>query len=162
MSFAAPVYVSEEEEAMPLLQVPPQWELAVLALFDGLEVRSARRLDRVDQLRGSGTGQKRRRDSKATVFLHHAAERTDCTVLEWIQARATGRHLEELETLVPGATGDNWGAAAVLHRYTLQFIYTAKGRAETGQGSRVNEGEIEMEWGKAMFINDLFKASLGN
>lgn len=110
------MYVSTEEEALSLLQVAPQRKLAVLAVFDGLEVRPARRLDGTDELRGPGAGQERGRDGEAAVLLHNTAARADCAVLERIQACAAGRHLEELEALVPGATGDRGGVAALLLR----------------------------------------------
>lgn len=110
------MYLSEEEEAVSLLQVAPQRELAVLALLDRLEVRPARGLDGADELRRPGAGQERGRDGEAAVLLHNAAAGTDCPVPERVQARAARRHLEKLKALVPRATGDRGRTAALLFR----------------------------------------------
>lgn len=96
LSFAAPVYLSEEEEAMSLLQVAPERELAVLAVLNGLEMRSACRLDGIDELRRPGAGQERGRDGEAALLLHNTAARAHRAVPQRIQARATRRHLEKL------------------------------------------------------------------
>lgn len=108
--------MSAEEEAVSLLPLASQRELALLALLHRLEVWPARRLDRADELRRPGAGQERGRDGKATLLLHHSAEGAHCEVPQRVPARAEGRHLEELTALVPGATGDIRGAARVLLR----------------------------------------------
>lgn len=79
---AASLHVSAEEEALPLLQVAPQRELALLSVFDGLEVWPTCRLDGIDELCGSGAGQERGRDGQAEVLLHYTVAGTDCAVLE--------------------------------------------------------------------------------
>lgn len=117
LSFAAPVYLSAEKEAVSLLSVAPQRELALLEVFNGLEVRPARRLDGINKLRGPGAGQKWGRDGETAVLLHYIAARAYRTLPEWIQARATRCHLEELKTLVPGATSDIRGASCLLYRW---------------------------------------------
>lgn len=76
------MYLSAEEEALSLLQVASQRELAVFALFDGLEMWPARGLDGVNELRRSGTGQERGRDGEAEVLLHNAAAGPDRSVSE--------------------------------------------------------------------------------
>lgn len=112
----ASLHVSAEEEALPLLQVASQRELAFLSVFDGLEVWPTCRLDGIDELRGSGAGQERGRDGQAEVLLHYTVTGTDCAVLERVQARPARGDVEELSALVPGATGDNGGATSLLHR----------------------------------------------
>ena len=114
--FTASVHLSAEEEAVSLLQIASQRELALLPLLDRVEVRPARRLDGIDELRGSGAGQERGRDGQADVLLHNAAEGAHHPVPERVPARAAGGHLEELEALVPGTTGDARGVTAVLFR----------------------------------------------
>lgn len=110
------MYLPAEEEAVSLLQVAPQRELAVLALFNGVEVRSARRLDRVNELRGPGAGQERGRNGEAALLLHNAAARAHRTLFERVQARAARRHMEELKALVPRAARDERRITALLHR----------------------------------------------
>lgn len=78
------MYLSAEEETVSLLSVAPQRELAVLALLNGLEVRPARRLDRVNELRGPGAGQERGGDGEAALLLHNAAARTHRALFERI------------------------------------------------------------------------------
>lgn len=108
------MHLSAKEETVLLLPAPPQRELAVFALLDGLEVRPARGLDRADRVRRPGAGQERGRNGQAAVLLHHAAAGTDRPVSVRVPARPAGRHVEELAPLVPRPDRHTGRAAAVL------------------------------------------------
>lgn len=111
--------MSAKAQTLLLLSAQSQRELAVFALFHWLEVWLACRLDRTDQLRRSGIGQERRRDSQATVLLHHAVAWANCAVFVRVSACAARCDVENGPTLVHGTSGESWRVAGVLRRWAI-------------------------------------------
>lgn len=119
----ATVHLSAKEETVLLLPTAPQWELAVFAVLNGLEVWPACWLDRIDRMCGLRAGQKRRRNGQTALLLHHTAARTDRTVSVRVSPCSTRGNLEEFSPLVPGAYGDTGWAAAMLQWWVDYFLY---------------------------------------
>lgn len=108
-----------QTKTLLLLPNAPQWELAILAVLNRLEMWSARRLDRINELRRPRTRQKRGRIGETPILLYHAVAPTHRSVFVRISARPTRRHVEECPSLVPRPSGHSTWVATLLRRREL-------------------------------------------
>lgn len=79
--FPEKMHVPKKEKTLLLLPSQPKWKLVVFTILNGVEVRFTRRLDWAYRLCRPRAWQEWRRNSKASIFLHHAAASTNSALL---------------------------------------------------------------------------------